>query len=254
MDILKIRNIAASHLPFFHGFKPADVEAIASLKSRQKQGDPWRPKLAKEGKKAELLIYDQIGLDWWTGEGYTPKRLEEDLASLRPFDSLTVRINSPGGDVWDGMTIYNVLSKIHEEITVEIEGIAASAASFIAQAADPGQLKIHEAAQAMIHLAWTGAIIVGNKHAVKGEADKLYDIMDRIDNQIAEVYAARSKRPAFDWIGLMEAETYMTGREAVREKFADEVIPLNGNTEAASRQRNRLRDQEVNLRLRALGV
>lgn len=171
-----------------------------------------------EDGNAELLIYDTIGFDFWTGGGVTPKGLIEQLESLKPFDRLTVRMNSPGGDVFDGMAIFNILRRQEAKVSVEIEGWAASAASFIAQAADAGELRISEAGMMMVHRAW--GVSVGNTNDML----EMADVLDKLDGQIALIYANRSKRKTDTWLGIMNSETWFTGAEAVDAKLADATI------------------------------
>ena len=172
-----------------------------------------------ESSEATLDLYDSIGFDFWTGEGMTPKRLAEQLDALKPFDRLTVRVNSPGGDVFDGMTIYNILRRQEATVAVEIEGLAASAASFIIQAASPGEIAVNEASMLMIHRAW--GVGMGNFQDMLD----LAGVLEKLDGQIAGIYSARSKRKVDTWLGLMDSETWFTGAEAVDAKLADKVIP-----------------------------
>lgn len=203
------------------GLTAADAERVVSVRA-----DKRRPVQAgtirmekSDDETAEVLLYDVIGFDFWSGGGITPKGLVDSLAAMKPFNKLTVRINSPGGDVFDGMTLFNILRRQDATVSVEIEGLAASAASFIAMVADAGELRISEAGMAMVHNAW--GVSVGNKHDML----ELADLLDKIDGQIATMYANRSKRKAETWLKMMDAETWLTGQEAVAEKFADDVVP-----------------------------
>lgn len=170
--------------------------------------------------EAELLLYDVIGFDFWTGGGMTPKRLIDELDAMKPFDKITVRINSPGGDVFDGVTIYNILRRQEATIAVEIEGMAASAASFIAQVADAGELRISEAAMLMIHRAW--GVAMGNTN----DMVEMAGLLEKIDGQLADIYSARSKRKRDTMLKLMDDETWFTGQEAVDAKLADATVTV----------------------------
>jgi len=193
----------------------AIVRARKDKRSTTKSGTI---RMEKKDGEAELLLYEMIGFDFWTGGGMTPKKLVDDLAALQPFDKLTIRVNSPGGDVFDGMTIFNILRRQEAKISVEVEGLAASAASFITQVADPGELRISEAGMFMVHRAW--GLTIGNTNDMLTMAE----VLDKIDGQIADIYAGRSKRKAATWLGLMDEETWLTGQEAVDAKLADETI------------------------------
>lgn len=163
----------------------------------------------------ELLIYEQIGLDWFTGEGMTAKAFNDQLGKIKS-DSIKVRINSPGGDVFDAIAIYNMLAEHPAKINVTIEGIAASAASIVAMAGDT--VSIYESAQVMIHDAWT--MVVGNEQDMRQVAD----LLAKIDGQIADLYAARSGKSSDEFRNLMNSDTYLTGNEAKDLGIVDSVI------------------------------
>jgi ATP-dependent Clp protease protease subunit len=202
------------------GFSATEAERIIRVKSdrasKHKPG-PIQMKKLDDG-NAELLLYDVIGFDFWTGGGTTPKGLVDELEAMKPFNNITLRINSPGGDVFDGMTIFNILRRQECKVSVEVEGLAASAASFIAQVADPGELRISEAGMFMVHRAWGGC--VGNTNDMLEFAG----LLDKLDGQIAGIYASRSKRKVDTWLKLMDEETWLTGSEAVDAKLADATV------------------------------
>ena len=166
----------------------------------------------------ELFIYEQIGFDWMSGQGVSAVQFSEQLKALSGKD-LTVRINSPGGDVFDGVAIYNQLNNHDGEVHVVIDGIAASAASIIAMAGD--RISMAETSQLMIHDSWTMA--VGNEHAMR----EIADVLERIDGQLATVYAARTASSSSTWREIMNKDTYFTPEEAVEAKLADEVLKTN---------------------------
>lgn len=240
-----MRKILNEYMPFL-SLDRGDAETVARLRAASRP-NVHRIQCAKKGTRAELLIYEQIGLDWWTGEGMTPAKLQDELNGLRPFDELLVRINSPGGDVFDGMAIFNVLRMLPEPVAVDVEGIAASAASYIAQAASPGRLRIHEAAQAMVHNAMGLVMMFDNANAIERDATALVTLLRKIDGQIADVYSARSGRTVKDWASMMAKETFLTGKEAVAEKFADELIPLKeGGKKNETPWKNRIKQLMTN--------
>jgi len=175
-------------------------------------------RMEKKEDEAEILLYDVIGFDFWTGEGMTPKKLVEQLEAMQPFSRIMLRVNSPGGDVFDGMTIYNILRRQEAKISVEVEGLAASAASYVTQVADPGELRISEAGMFMVHRAW--GITMGNTNDML----EMAGLLEKLDNQIAGIYSSRSKRKVDTWLNLMDEETWLTGQEAVDAKLADETI------------------------------
>jgi ATP-dependent Clp protease protease subunit len=153
---------------------------------------------------AEIFIYDNIGPDSWGM--VSAKYVMSELAKIKPADAVTVRINSPGGDVFEGQAIYNALKR-RGNITVEIDALAASAASFIAMAGDT--INIAENAMMMIHNAW--AVTVGNKE----EHQKRIGLLDQVDGIIADTYAARSSKSREELAAMMTEETWLTAKEAV---------------------------------------
>jgi ATP-dependent Clp endopeptidase proteolytic subunit ClpP len=169
----------------------------------------------EDSDESEVLLYDFIGFDLFD-EGWTAQKFAEELNRIKGTKKLTVRINSPGGDVWDGMAIYNMLSDFASETRVVIEGIAASAASLVAMAGDT--VDAYETSQLMIHDAWT--LVMGNAQELREVAD----VLDRIDGQIADVYAAQSGTPAKAWREIMDQDSYLTAQEAKDKGLVDTVI------------------------------
>jgi ATP-dependent protease ClpP protease subunit len=158
----------------------------------------------------KVFIYDEIGY-FGVGAG-------DFVHDLNEVDgALEVHINSPGGEVWDGITIYNTL-RGRNDVTVSIDGLAASAASFIAMGASPGKLVIAETAEMMIHGAHSMAI--GNAEDLRDLADRL----DRASKKIAGIYATRTGKSVEYWLEAMKAETWYTGTEAVDAGLADGLV------------------------------
>ena len=166
--------------------------------------------------KGELWLYGEISDETWWGDEVTPQTFTDDLNALGDIDNLDVFIFSPGGDVFAGFAIYNILNRFKGKITAHIDGLCASIATVIAMAADT--IIIPENASFMIHNAWTWA--AGNKNDLREMADQL----ERIDAQITDIYAARTGKSVEDIKALMDAETWMSGTEAVENGFADELI------------------------------
>jgi len=163
-----------------------------------------------------ISIYDVIGHDWWTGEGVTVKRIAGVLRSLGA-GPLTVNINSPGGDMFEGLAIYNLLREHQGEVTVKVLGLAASAASIIAMAGDTVQ--IARAGFLMIHNCWVMA--QGNRHDLR----EFVDTMEPFDAAMADIYAARSGQDLADVQRLMDGETWIGGSLAIEQGYADDLLP-----------------------------
>lgn len=160
----------------------------------------------------ELFIYDEIGPEYYGLIGAQTVIAALADAKDRP---VVVRINSPGGDVFQGQAIYNALMRHAPGVTVEIDAIAASAASFIAMAGRP--IRIAENGMLMIHKAWCFA--AGNADALIKAAATL----GKVDGVIAETYAARSGKTADEIMSLLAAETWFTAQEAIDAKLVDEI-------------------------------
>lgn len=167
--------------------------------------------------KASLTLYGELSDTTWWGDEVTPAAFAADLQAIGEDTPLTVYINSPGGDVFAGITLYNLLKRHKGSVTTHIDGLAASAASIVAMAGD--KIVMPEAALMMIHRAWT--VEAGNAAALRAMAEEL----ERVDGQLAGIYGARTGKPAEEALALMEAETWMTGQEALEAGFCDELEP-----------------------------
>lgn len=186
--------------------------------------------MSPEGKvdpaTASLYIYQVIGTDWWTGEGVTAQAVADLLDGLKGVKTLNIFINSEGGDVFEAKAIYTNLKRFAGEKVVHIDGLAASAATFIAMAGD----KIITAPEAswMIHEAWGGAM---------GEAADLRAYADLLDMQnadLASIYAKRTGGTVDDMRALMAATTWMTAADAKARGFTDEISGDSGDDAKAS--------------------
>ncbi len=169
---------------------------------------------AAEGSKdAEVFVYGDIG-GWW--DGIQADEFAKEIAAL-DAETITVRLNSPGGVVFDGVAIYNALAQHKAKIVATVDGIAASIASVILMAAD--EIKIVEGAHVMIHKPWS--LAMGDAEAMRKEAD----ILDKLEAGIIDIYEARTgadRKQLADWVA---AETWFSAKEAVDAGFADEVMP-----------------------------
>ncbi|MAI35075.1 MAG: peptidase [Rhodopirellula sp.] len=177
----------------------------------------WQPEVVANNASDEtsITIYDQIGEDWWTGEGTTAKRIAGALRSIGDRD-VDVYINSMGGDFFEGVAIYNLLRKHSAKVTVHVIGMAASAASVIAMAGDT--VRIAETGFIMIHNAWT--VVMGNKNDLKAVINDL----EQFDGSMANLYAKRSGQDNAQIVTWMDEETVFNGQSAVDTGLADEFL------------------------------
>lgn len=181
--------------------------------------------MAAESDGDVISIYDVIGEDWWTGEGFTAKRAAGALRSIGP-KPVTVKINSPGGDMFEGLAIYNLLREHPAKVTIDVMGIAASAASIIAMAGD--EIRMGLGTFMMVHNAW--GVVIGNRHDMRSAAD----LFDGFDGALADIYEARTGRKRADITALMDAESFLGAREAVDKGFADTVDEGRPSPEASN--------------------
>lgn len=173
-----------------------------------------KPQAAESDDPNTISIYDVIGEDMWTGGGFTAKRMGAALRAIGKND-VTVKVNSPGGDMFEGIAIYNLLREHPAKVTIDVMGWAASAASIIAMAGD--DIRMGLGTFMMVHNAW--GVVVGNRHDMR-DAAKLFD---GFDAAIADIYQARTGMDRKAIEKLMDAESFMGPSEAVEKGFADSV-------------------------------
>ncbi|CAH1456892.1 TPA: Clp protease ClpP [Klebsiella quasipneumoniae subsp. quasipneumoniae] len=161
-----------------------------------------------------ISIFDVVGRDYWD-EGVTAKRISGALRSMNGAD-VTVNINSPGGDMFEGLAIYNLLREYQGKVTVKVLGIAASAASIIAMAGD--DIQIGRGAFLMIHNCWV--VAMGNRH----DFAELSTSLEPFDTAMADIYSARSGLDIATVQQLMDAESYIGGSDAVEKGLADSLL------------------------------
>jgi len=173
-----------------------------------------------------LWIYDAIASDeeeaMWFG-GISPKQFMRALAETT--GPVTVRVNSPGGSVFGAQAMVAAMRAHPQPITVQVDSLAASAASVIATSAKT--LVMVPGSMLMIHKAWS--LAVGNET----DMHKMGDLLAKIDGEIAATYAARADKPADHFLELMGAETWLTAEEAMAEGLADEIVTANTQRPAA---------------------
>jgi ATP-dependent protease ClpP protease subunit len=168
---------------------------------------------AKSADEADISIYGDIGESMWGEETVSAANFKKELDALGSVSVLNISINSPGGSVFDGLAIYNMLSRHSAKKVITIDGLAASAASFIAMAGDT--IIIPKNAFMMIHRASTWAW--GNAD----DLSKAIALLQSIDNNLIDIYSKRCKKSKKKVREMLDAETWMDGAEAVELGFAD---------------------------------
>lgn len=173
-----------------------------------------------------LYIYDVIVASDDDAEWIGGVSAEAIVKQIRAMTGpITLRINSPGGDVFAARAIQAAMEAHDGEIVAHVDGYAASAASLIAVAAD--RCVMASGAFMMIHKAWT--IGMGNADDMLASAE----LLEKIDGTLAETYAAKSGGEAAAFADLMRAETWFTAQEAVDAKLADEITAKAPKAQAA---------------------
>lgn len=172
---------------------------------------------AAQPRAAEIFIYGDIGESWWD-ESIAASTFVKELAAL-DVDTITVRINSYGGSVTDGLAIYNAMKRHKAQIIVEIDGIAASIASLIAMAGD--RIRMAENALMMIHAPWGG--LYGNALELR----KYADVLDKHAEAMATSYASTTDKPVDEVLQLLTdgQDHYFTAAEAQEFGLIHEITP-----------------------------
>lgn len=171
-------------------------------------------KIENKGSVAEIWIYEQIGEDFWTGGGTTAKSFQQELSKIKA-GQIDLHINCPGGEVFDGVTIYNLLKQHPANVTTYIDGLAASIASVIALAGN--QVKMADNALFMIHNPW------GMTAGDSKEMRRMADTLDKVSGSISMAYKQKTGLEDNKITELMDAETWMTASEAKNFGFVDEI-------------------------------
>lgn len=178
----------------------------------------WSPNLVAAAAEADntISILDPIGANFF-GEGVTAKRISAALRSIGAEKDVVVNLNSPGGDLFEGVAIYSLLREHKGNVQVKVLSMAASAASIIAMAGD--EVLIARAAFLMVHDSFV--LAAGNRHDLREIADRL----EPFDVMMAEIYAARTGLDVKAIQKKMDAETFINGSAAVDEGWADALLP-----------------------------
>lgn len=174
----------------------------------------------EEKDETVLTVYGEIGENWWsdsTSAGDIDRALKEVKTK-----SITVRLNSPGGDAFDGITIYNRLKDHEAKVKIIVDGWACSAASIIAMAAD--ELIMNTGAMLMVHEAWTWAV------GSKSDLQKTVDMMVKLDESLLDIYMTKAQCTREEMKQFVVNETWFTADEAVELGFATDVTQEEDNT------------------------
>lgn len=169
----------------------------------------------RDGDDLVLDVFSVVGRSW-DGEGVTAKAVAKALADAPKAKRIVMRINSPGGDVFEGNTIVSLLRESGKTIRTEVHGLAASMGSILALAGD--EVVMAEGAMMMIHNPWGFA--VGDSNSMRKRAD----LLDKLRGGLLDTYAKRANISREKISDMMDAETWMTATEAIKNGFADGVM------------------------------
>jgi len=171
-----------------------------------------------------LVLNGQIAEDSWFGDEVTPAIFRDEL--MKGEGNITVWINSPGGDVFAAAQIYNMLMDYKGNVTVRIDGLAASAASMIAMAGTT--VEMSPVGMLMVHNPSTA--VIGNTK----EMQAAIQMLDEVKESILNAYELKTGQPRQQLSDLMDAESWMNAKKAVELGFADKILFANEDEEKQS--------------------
>lgn len=191
--------------------------SLRSHRATQQGESELRASSSLDGDTLELLLYGSIGEDYWTGGGITAEWIKQQVDSAGPHSKIRMRINSFGGDAFEGVCISNYVKSLGKPIEVSIDGLAASAASVIAMSGD----KITMAPNTMLMIHNASSFMFGGYYA--SDMYKMAAVLDKISEAIAQTYVARTKMSYADIKALLDGETWMTAQDALAKGFCTEI-------------------------------
>ncbi len=191
------------------------IDLKAKAKDLRRDWYEIRNAAGEGGQAPQVYVYGEIGDSCW-GDSVSASTFVREFAAI-DSDRIELHVNSPGGDVWEGIAIANAIRGHRAHVVATVDAIAASAASFIACAAD--ELVMARNSELMIHDAF--GVVVGNAGDMRDFADRL----DTVSNNIASMYAEKAGGEIDEWRDVMRAETWYSADEAVAAGLADSVDP-----------------------------
>ena len=190
------------------------AEAVARFWNKPLDKPDWFKVQAISDDETEIMIYDVIGWPFISADEFV-----RALAGITA-KTVTVRINSPGGDVFDGMAIFNALKTYNGKVVTRIEGIAASMASVIALAGK--EVQAYANTMYMIHEPY--AFTAGNQYSLR----ELADILEKMSGQMIDIYSSNASPGKREIAQMMKDEAWLTAKEAKEKGFIDTVIDGKG--------------------------
>lgn len=187
-----------------------NAEAVSRFWGKPLDRPEWYKIEASANDQAEILVYDVIG--WPYNDAGDLVRYVNSLGDK----DILVRLNTPGGDVFDGMAIFNSLANHKGKVTIRIEALAASMGSVLAMAGK--EIQAYSNTMMMIHDPWI--YTAGNQYELR----EMADLLEKISGNMLDVYAGRSKIGKREMKEIMKAETWYTAKEAKEKGFIDTIL------------------------------
>lgn len=211
MSLRKLPEIKAFQQPTTISFEPSHEE-IEAFNEGVRAADDDEPNT--------ISLYGQIGLDPWTGTDNSERRVSAALRKIGKND-VQVNVNSPGGNFFSGLAVYNLLRAHPAKVTVNVVALAGSAASVIAMAGD--EVLMADGSFLMVHNS--AGVVIGNKHDMQDTGELLAEV----DDAMAEIYAARAgvdKAVALAWMDRRRGDgTMFNASAAIERGLADKKLP-----------------------------
>jgi ATP-dependent Clp protease, protease subunit len=180
----------------------------------------------KADNELEIMLYGEIGQDGWT-IGIGARDISDQLKTAGDVSAITLRINSPGGDVFEGAAIYNLLAGQSVPVNVIIDGLAASAASYIAMVGK--NVTMGDGSMIMIHNPWSFAI--GDANDLRAKAN----ILDKVRDSMLSGYMKRYSGTEDELIAALDAETWLTAEDAQECGFCDSITSADDESAAQAK-------------------
>ncbi|WP_397347902.1 head maturation protease, ClpP-related [Paenibacillus sp. 32O-W] len=209
---------------FFKTFK--NQSYVEQLKKIERKFETYRNESAGT---TEITIYGIIGESWWE-DSVSASDIDDALKNIE--GDIVINLNSPGGDAFDGIAIYNRLKKHDGKVTINVDGWACSAASVIAMAAD--ELIMGLGSMMMIHEA--SSIVWGTKTEMRKEAD----VLDELEEGIIDIYMTKANVEREEIRNMVDAETWFSAQKAVDIGFATSTSSVNSRDKEIAQLRAKL--------------
>lgn len=226
----------------------------AQKRAHRPQDGSWYRITNATAAKATVHLYGQIGMDWW-GEGNSAAQFAEEMGAITAPE-IELHVNSEGGQVFEGIAIHTTIAAHPATVNGIVDGLAASAASFILMACN--SVRMAKAGKMMIHDAGTGfAVAQGNAAQLRDFAQEVLDtadLLDELSDTIADLYAEKAGGTREHWRDIMRAERWYSAQDAVEAGLADEIIGQDSTTSTTPVETTIAAEDSVDIDVSALAA